>query len=186
MRAHELGIGGVWLIEPDVHVDHRGWFARTFDLDTYADLGLVTDFVQHNQSRSGKGVLRGLHVRIGAGETKVVRCSRGAVFEAVIDVRPGPAFGRIELLTLDDVGMAQLYLPPGVAHGFQVLSDEADICYLHSARYQPDEDITVRWDDPALAIPWPIDPPVLSPRDADADVASEATMRAALDARVWG
>ena len=84
MNARELTIAGAWLIEPDVHSDERGSFARTFDLDTYVELGLVAAFVQHNQSRSQHGVLRGLHVRIGAGEAKVVRCSRGTVFEAVV------------------------------------------------------------------------------------------------------
>lgn len=185
MRARELAITGVWLFEPDVHRDDRGSFARTFDLDVYEQLGLVSQFVQHNQSRSGPAVLRGLHVRIGAGEAKVVRCSRGAVFEVVVDARPGPGFGSVELLQLDDRTMAQLYLPPGVAHGFQVLGDGADICYLHSERYRPDEDISWRWDDPTLGIEWPVRPPILSERDANAAVATQSSMRELLSPELW-
>lgn len=162
-------IDGVHLLTSVRHHDERGWFNRTLDLDWCAERGLPTHFPQHNQSRSHRGVLRGLHVRPGAGESKFVRCASGAVVDHVVDLRPwSPTFLQTERFELDDASMAQLYLPPFVAHGFQVVSDVADVCYLHSARFDGTADVSIAWDDPQLALDWPLGDPVLSERDAAA------------------
>jgi len=175
-------IDGVFALRPTPIADDRGWFARTLDLDWCATRGLETTFVQHNQSRSTRGVLRGLHVRAGRGETKLVRCARGSVVDHVVDTRPwSPTFGRSERFVLDDETMLHLYLPPFVAHGFQVVSDVADICYLHSRPYEAGADISVRWDDPALALAWPIRPPIVSDRDAAAPRLVDAGLEAAFE-----
>jgi dTDP-4-dehydrorhamnose 3,5-epimerase len=162
-------IEGVGLLTPAPIRDERGWFVRVLDLEWCRELGLETAFVHHNQSRSRRGVLRGLHVRGGRGEAKVVRCSRGSIVDHVVDVRPwSPTFGTSERYALDGDDGSSLYLPPFVAHGFQVVSDDADVCYLHSEPYDPRADISIAWNDPALGLDWPIVPPVLSVRDAEA------------------
>ena len=160
-------IPGVMLITPTPIIDERGFFSRTLDLDWLEAAGLWTHFVHHNQSRSRRGVVRGLHVRVGGGEVKLVRCARGSIVDYAVDTRPwSSTFRRIERFVLDDVELAQLYLPPFVAHGFQVVSDEADVCYLHSRPYEPGADLALAWDDPTLGIEWPIDPPMVSARDS--------------------
>ena len=132
-------IDGVFVMTPRLVPDERGWFTRTLDLDWCRDAGLDADFVQHNQSRSHRAVLRGLHVRGGRGETKLVRCARGAVVDYVVDTRPwSPTFRRVERFELDDVDASPpATCRPFIAHGFQVVSDEADVCYLHSRPYEP-------------------------------------------------
>jgi dTDP-4-dehydrorhamnose 3,5-epimerase len=160
-------IQGVMLITPTPIVDERGFFSRTLDIGWLDALGLCTQFVHHNQSRSRRGVLRGLHVRSGAGEVKLVRCARGSIVDYAVDTRPwSPTFRRVERFVLDDVDLRQLYLPPFVAHGFQVVSAEADVCYLHSRPYEPGADLALAWDDPTLGIDWPIEPPLVSERDS--------------------
>ena len=173
-------LDGVFVFRPRRIDDGRGWFVRSLDLEWCTSRGLESTFVHHNQSRSSHGVLRGLHVRTGAGETKLVRCARGSVVDHVVDVRPwSPTFGRSERFVLDDVELVHLYLPPFVAHGFQVTSDVADICYQHSRAYEPGTELTVAWNDPELALVWPIDPPILSARDADAPTLHELDLSAA-------
>ncbi len=126
-------------------------------------------FVQENQSRSRRGTLRGLHMRRELRESKVVRCARGTIFEAVVDLRPwSPTFGQWQSFTLDDIDHRQIFVPAGCAHGFQVISDWADVCYKHDAYYAPDLEAALAWNDPELRIPWPIARPILSPRDAGA------------------
>ncbi|MET0459616.1 MAG: dTDP-4-dehydrorhamnose 3,5-epimerase family protein [Ilumatobacteraceae bacterium] len=163
-------IDGVVVLAPTRHVDERGWFVRSLDIAWLGDLGLQTAFVHHNQSRSARGVLRGLHVRGGAGEVKTVRCARGAVVDHVVDTRPwSPTFGRSERFVLDDDSCHHLYLPRFVAHGFQVVSDDgADVCYLHSEPYEPGADLAIAFGDPELALDWPITPAITSDRDATA------------------
>ena len=175
-------IDGVFVLAPRVSSDERGWFARTLNLEWCRDAGLETSFVQHNQSRSHHAVLRGLHVRGGAGETKLVRCARGAVVDFVVDTRPwSPTFRRVERFELDDITHRHLYLSPFIAHGFQVVSDEADVCYLHSRPYEPDADLAVAWNDPTLSLAWPIVPPVLSGRDASAPTLGEIDLDSAFE-----
>lgn len=164
--VRSTSIPGVALIAPTPIADERGFFSRTLDLAWLADAGMETHFVHHNQSRSRRGVLRGLHVRSGRSEVKLVRCARGTVVDHVVDTRPwSPTFRHVEQFVLDDVNMQQLYLPPFVAHGFQVTSAEADICYLHSRPYEPGADLALAWDDPTLGIAWPVLPPIVSARD---------------------
>ena len=131
-------------------------------------------FVQENQSRSRRGTLRGLHCRRELTEGKLVRCARGRVFEAIVDLRPwSPTFLAQEHLVLDDRDHRQVFVPPGCAHGFLVLSGWADICYRHDDVYQPTLEVGVRWDDPDLAIPWPEVPSTLSERDRHLPVLAE-------------
>ena len=167
--VRETAIPGVVVFAPRPITDERGWFSRTLDLAWLEEAGLETRFVHHNQSRSRRGVVRGLHVRAGHGEVKLVRCARGAVVDHVVDVRPwSPVFGRVERFVLDDDSLQQLYLPPFVAHGFQVVSDVADVCYLHSRPYEAGAELAIAWDDPELGISWPVIPAIVSDRDASA------------------
>jgi dTDP-4-dehydrorhamnose 3,5-epimerase len=173
-------IEGVFLMTPRVIPDERGWFARTFNVEWCRSVGIEVELVQHNQSRSHRGVLRGLHVRSGRGETKLVRCARGSVIDFVVDMRPWSAtFRRVERFALDDEANRQLVLAPFVGHGFQVVSAEADVCYLHSRPYEPDAELVVAWDDASLGISWPISPPVLSSRDASAPCLDDLDLVAA-------
>jgi dTDP-4-dehydrorhamnose 3,5-epimerase len=180
--VHATSIDGVFVFTPRPVRDERGFFVRTLDLDWCREAGLETDFVQHNQSRSRRAVLRGLHVRGGRGETKLVRCARGSLVDHVIDTRPwSPTFRRVARFELDDVLHHHLYLAPFIAHGFQVVSDEADVCYLHSEPYEPESDLAFAWDDPSLELDWPIEPPVLSERDANAPRLDEVDLDAAFE-----
>jgi dTDP-4-dehydrorhamnose 3,5-epimerase len=180
MRA--TSIDGVFVMAPQLVFDERGWFTRTLDLDWCRRAGLESEFVQHNQSRSHHAVLRGLHVRGGRGEAKLVRCARGAVVDFVVDTRPwSPTFRRVERFELDDVDHHHLFLPAFVAHGFQVVSREADVCYLHSRSYEPGAELAVAWNDPSLDLRWPIEPPILSARDAAAPTLGEIDLAAAFE-----
>ncbi len=155
---------------PEPHHDDRGLFTRTFDTKIAAEHGLAAEtFQQDSQSRSRSGVLRGMHGRSGRGEAKLVRCARGAVHDVLVDIRPGSAtFGRQQAFRLDDVEFAHLYVPPGFLHGFQVLTEYADVCYRIDRPHDPAEDLAVRYDDPELAIEWPLAVTLLSARDAAA------------------
>jgi dTDP-4-dehydrorhamnose 3,5-epimerase len=161
---------GVLVFTPTPHHDDRGLFTRTFDTEIARAHGLAPDaFTQDSQSRSRQGVLRGMHGRSGRGEAKLVRCARGAVHDVLVDARPdSPAFGRHEAFLLDDNAFRHLYVPPGLLHGFQVLSDWADVCYRIDRPHDPAEDVAVRYDDPDLAISWPAEVSVISARDAAA------------------
>jgi len=169
-EVRSTDLEGVLLIEPTPIVDDRGFFVRTMSADVLERAGIdATSFVQENQSRSRKGTLRGLHMRKHLSETKVTRCARGSVFEVVVDLRPwSSTFGRWEQFWLDDTAHRQVLVPPGCAHGFQVLSDWADICYKHDAYYAPELEGALAWNDPDLAIPWPLPEPLLSKRDLEA------------------
>lgn len=171
----DSGIEGLRVFEPRPIVDERGWFLRVFDRDTYADAGIdYREQVQENHSRSRMGVLRGLHTRTDLAEAKLVRCVHGRVYDVVVDLRPWSAtFGEWATFLLDDESHRQVLVPPGCAHGFQALSDVADVCYRVTAFFDPSKDAAVAWNDPELAIPWPIAEPVLSTRDRAAPTLSE-------------
>lgn len=174
MQILPTSIAGVHCIVPVVHRDHRGWFHRSFDEAILAAAGLPVHWPQHNASQSLLGVVRGMHVRVGQGESKIVRCEHGAIDDVVIDVRPDSlTFRRQVRFRLDADDHRQLYLPPGVAHGYQALTDVAVVCYLHSAPYVADEERSFRHDDPALAITWSIKPAVTSDRDAAAPLLAD-------------
>jgi dTDP-4-dehydrorhamnose 3,5-epimerase len=160
-------IAGVLHVRPEPFRDDRGFFVRTLDAATLRAAGLdAARFVQENQSRSRRGTLRGLHCRSELSEGKLVRIARGRVFEIIVDLRPwSPTFLVTEHLVLDDKAHRQVFVPPGCAHGFLVLSPLADVCYRHDATYRPGLEAGVRWDDPELAIPWPARPTLVSERD---------------------
>lgn len=167
MKVSDTALPGVLLIEPVVHGDERGFFVETFQAERYRDqAGLALDFVQDNHSRSRRGVLRGLHGQRQHPQGKLVRCARGAVFDVAVDVDPASAtYGQHVGVELNDRNGLQLYVPPGYLHGFLVLSEVADFEYKCTALYDPSDEIGVRWDDPQLAIPWPLTEPQVSEKD---------------------
>lgn len=170
MRVVQTELAGVLLFLPTPHRDERGLFTRTFDTGIAEGHGLKPEtFVQDSQSRSVLGVLRGLHGRSRRGEAKLVRCAHGAVHDVLVDIRPGsPTYARHAAFRLDDVDFAHLYVPPGFLHGFQALTEVADVCYRIDRPHDPAEDIAVRYDDPDLGIEWPLPVSIVSDRDAAA------------------
>ena len=172
MRRLETKLEGPVLLEPDVHGDARGFFVETARANELTDLGVTDTFVQDNHSRSGHGVLRGMHFQ--AGMAKLVRCARGRILDVLVDIRPdSPSFGRWEGVELDDESHRQLYCPDGFAHGFCVLSDVADVIYRCSAYYDPERESGFRYNDPAVGIAWPAIELTVSERDANAPLLSE-------------
>lgn len=172
MRIEPARLAGVALLVPQPHHDARGWFTRTFDaevFDRWLGVGAAATFVQDSQSRSRRGVIRGMHGRAGSGEAKLVRCAHGAVHDVLVDARPdSPTFGEHEVFLLDDVTFGHVYVPPGLLHGFQALTEVADVCYRIDRPHDPAEDLSVSCHDRDLAIDWPVQPAILSPRDASA------------------
>jgi dTDP-4-dehydrorhamnose 3,5-epimerase len=167
----KTALDGVLILEPKVFGDARGFFLESFSQRAFDDaVGRHVEFVQDNQSRSGRGVLRGLHFQAGEhAQGKLVRVVAGAVFDVAVDVRPGSAtFGRWAGAELSADNHRQLWIPPGFAHGFVVLSDQADFLYKTTAYYAPQSEGAVRWDDPDIGIAWPDlgGPPQLSAKDA--------------------
>jgi dTDP-4-dehydrorhamnose 3,5-epimerase len=182
MDVRTTSLTGVLVFVPTPHHDDRGFFTRTFDAGVAASHGVeASAFVQDSQSRSRRGVVRGLHGRGGDGEAKLVRCARGAVHDVVVDARPAsPTFGRHDVFRLDDDRFWHLYIPAGLLHGFQALTDEADVCYRIDREHHPDEDRSVRYDDPELGISWPLSVSGMSARDRAAG--SWAELRRSLGA----
>jgi len=172
-------IAGALLFRPTPHVDERGFFSRTFDRDVVRAAGLDPDaFVQDSLSRSRRGVVRGMHVRSGAGEAKLVRCSYGAVFDVVVDLRPGsPTYLNRETFDLTGDNQVTVYVPAGCAHGFQALTEPADVSYRIDRAHDPAEDVSIRFDDPDLDIPWPLPVTLMSDRDQAAPTLALATAR---------
>jgi dTDP-4-dehydrorhamnose 3,5-epimerase len=160
-------IAGALLFRPVPHVDERGFFSRTFDREVVRSAGIdPAGFAQDSLSRSRQGVVRGMHVRRGAGEAKLVRCSFGAIFDVIVDLRPGsPTHGNWESFELRDDEQTSLYVPAGCAHGFQALTEPADVSYRIDRPHDPSEDVSIAFDDPELAIPWPLPVTVMSRRD---------------------
>src|SRR5581483_7449186 len=164
------------LFRPAPHVDERGFFCRTFDAEVVRAAGLdPAAFVQHSLSRSARGVVRGMHVRRGQGEAKLVRCSYGAIFDVIVDLRPAsPTYRNWESFELRDDEQITLYVPVGCAHGFQALTDPADVSYQINRVHDPSEDVSIAFDDPELAIPWPLSVTVRSGRDRQASSLADA------------
>ena len=168
MRLIESPLPGVKLLAPEVIEDHRGFFMESYNRRRMADLGIEHDFVQDNHSRSVRGVLRGLHYQIGRPQAKLVRATRGRVFDVVVDIRRGsPSFGRWAGAELSEENRHMLYAPVGFAHGFLVLSDTAEFQYKCSDFYSADMERGLPWDDPEIGIDWPLNglEPSLSARD---------------------
>jgi len=168
MIFEPLGLSGAVLIIPEPAADERGFFARTFSRDEFARHGLTTAYVEESVAHNRRaGTLRGLHYQADpASEVKLVRCERGAVFDVIVDLRPGSAtFGQVETVQLDDRSARGLYIPAGFAHGYQSLTDDTLVHYHISAAYEPQLARGIHWEDPDLAISWPLKPSVVSERD---------------------
>lgn len=169
MEFRETELPGVIIVEPRVFADDRGFFMETFHSEKFAQAGIPTTFVQDNHSRSSAGVLRGLHYQEPVAQGKLVRAVTGAIFDVAVDIRPGSStFGRWVGVELNDENRRQLWVPPGFAHGFLVLSDFADVVYKCTELYDAKGDRSIRWDDPEIAIAWPRANPILSKKDAEA------------------
>ncbi len=169
-------IAGALLFRPRPHVDERGFFSRTFDADIARQAGIdPAGFAQDSLSRSARGVVRGMHIRRGLGESKLVRCSYGVVFDVIVDLRPGSAtYGNLESFELRGDEQASLYVPAGCAHGFQALSEPADVSYRIDRPHDPSEDVSIAFDDPELAIAWPLPATLMSERDKQAPSLADA------------
>jgi dTDP-4-dehydrorhamnose 3,5-epimerase len=167
MQVRETAIPGVLIVEPRVLRDARGFFVETYHADRYAAAGIADAFVQDNHSRSQRGTLRGLHWQWRRPQGKLVRAVEGEIFDVAVDLRPeSPTFGRWVGVTLSADDFRQLYVPPGLAHGFYVTSANAQVEYKCTDVYDPEGEQGMRWDDPDLAIAWPLSkPPILSARD---------------------
>ena len=160
----------VILVEPDVHRDERGFFLESYQREKYRDGGIAAEFVQDNHSRSARGTLRGLHAQLAPrAQAKLVRVVAGEIFDVAVDVRRGsPRFGRWVGVALSDRNFRQLYIPPGFAHGFCVLSERAEVEYKCSELYFPENEIAIAWNDPGIGVAWPVENPQLSKRDCEA------------------
>jgi len=174
VKALETRLEGPVLIEPVVHGDERGFFQETYRRGAYAELGVPDEFVQDNHSRSGHGIVRGMHFQVGDGMAKLVRCARGAIVDVLVDLRRGsPTFGEWEAFVLDDERHHQLYCPIGFAHGFCVTGEGADVIYKCSSYYDGEIERGIAYDDPDVGIDWPDVELIPSERDSNAPRLSE-------------
>ena len=166
MRFRPTELPDVILVEPDVHRDQRGFFLETFHARKYAEGGVPGPFVQDNHSRSVQGTLRGLHAQREHPQGKLVRAVEGEMFDVAVDIRPSsPTFGRWVGVRLSGENFRQLYIPPGFAHGFCVLSEVVHVEYKCTDFYRPEDEIGIAWDDPEIGITWPLSDPVISAKD---------------------
>jgi len=167
MKVTESGIKGVFIIEPDVYKDDRGFFMETFHIERYRKLlGINLEFVQDNISRSSKNVLRGMHFQKNYPQGKIVKASRGEILDVIVDLRKdSPTYGTWESFRLSEKNKLQVWIPPGFAHGFLVISDSADFEYKCTEYYHPEDELCLKWDDPEVAIDWPINDPIISEKD---------------------
>ena len=167
MKVTESRIKGVYTIEPDVYIDDRGFFMETFHRERYRKLlGINLDFVQDNISRSSKNVLRGMHFQRNYPQGKIIKVSRGEILDVIVDLRKdSPTYGTWESFKLSEQNKLQVWIPPGFAHGFLVMSDSADFEYKCTEYYHPEDEHCLMWDDPEVAIDWPINDPILSEKD---------------------
>jgi len=170
MNVIKTKLDGCVIIEPKVFGDERGFFLETFQAERYiSEAGITLPFVQDNHSRSSKSVLRGLHFQKTKPQGKLVRVVRGQVYDVAVDIRKGSlTYGQWEGLILSEENKTQLWVPPGFAHGFVVLSDTADFEYKCTDYYDPSDEGSILWNDPDLDISWPVESPVLSNKDANA------------------
>jgi dTDP-4-dehydrorhamnose 3,5-epimerase len=179
MKVTRLEIGGLRLIELDVHGDERGFFVERFNLERFRAEGLPVDFVQDNHSRSRPGVVRGLHYQHTPTQGKLVGVTRGRIFDVAVDIRPdSPTYGQTASGELSDMNGRLLWVPHGFAHGFCVLGDTpADLLYKVNAPYSPDGEGGILWNDPELAIAWPVENPIVSARDQTMPTFAEHRLR---------
>lgn len=178
MKVTETSLKGIKVIEPKLFGDHRGWFMETYNKSVLKEAGIEIEFIQDNQSFSAtKGTLRGLHYQLNPkAQTKLVRCTRGSIFDVAVDIRKGsPTFGKWFGLELSAENKKQLLIPKGFAHGFMTLTDDVEVQYKVDELYAPECDRGVSWNDPTIGIKWPMDiTPVLSAKDEKAPTLNEA------------
>jgi dTDP-4-dehydrorhamnose 3,5-epimerase len=171
MKVEATPLKGVVLLEPRVFGDSRGFFLESWNAGTFREAGLDLDFIQDNHSRSTRGILRGMHYQTEHTQGKLVRVTAGAVFDAVVDLRrSSPSFGKWYGATLSEQNHRMLWVPPGFAHGFYVLSDSADFQYKCTDYYHPESEVSLAWDDPTVGIEWPVpagETPLLSAKDSE-------------------
>lgn len=173
----KTALPGVFMVQPRVYADERGFFLETFHATKFRDAGLPDHFVQDNQSRSRLGVLRGLHYQEPNGQGKLVRCPRGAVWDVAVDVRVGsPFFGKWVGVELNEENSRMLWVPPGFAHGFCTMKDDSDVLYKCTAAWDPATERGIAWNDPDIGIHWPVAEPLLSPKDAAAPRLKDAAV----------
>lgn len=178
MKFQETALEGVILVEPRVFRDERGFFLETYHAERYKKGGIEADFVQDNHSKSSRGILRGLHSQRLHPQGKLVRAVEGRIWDVAVDVRVGsPTFKRWVGYELSADNFLQLYVPPGFAHGFCVLSDTAQVEYKCTDFYHPEDELSIAWDDPDLAIDWPVSEPALSKKDQAAPRLAEVLDR---------
>ena len=169
MKVEQTKLDGVLLVTPQVFGDDRGFFMETYNQAKGVELGLPAEFVQDNHSKSSKGVLRGLHYQNPQWQGKLVRVVQGEIFDVAVDIRHGsPTFGEWVGAYLNDENKQQLYVPEGFAHGFVVTSDTAEVIYKCTSLYAPDQEGSIQWNDPDIGIDWPLDSPLLSQKDSNA------------------
>ena len=169
MEFRRLDLDGVILVAPNIIPDERGFFLETYHRDKYAAGGIPETFVQDNQSFSRQRVLRGLHAQLRHPQGKLVRAIVGEIFDVAVDIRPGsPTFGKWAGATLSGENAHQLYVPPGFAHGFCVLSETAHVQYKCTDVYHPGDEIGVAWNDPDIGVEWPLEDPILNEKDRTA------------------
>lgn len=170
MDINDTPLQDLLVLQPQVHGDERGFFVESWNQNRFHELGLDLNFVQDNHSRSNHGTLRGLHYQLDRPQGKLVRCTQGEVFDVAVDLRrTSPSFGKWYGLPLSATNFTMLWVPPGFAHGFYVVSDVAEFQYKCTEFYHPESEISVRWDDPDIAIEWPLDSgnsPQLSGKDS--------------------
>jgi dTDP-4-dehydrorhamnose 3,5-epimerase len=175
LNIRETTLPGVLIIEPKVFGDARGFFMETYRVDAFREAGIPHEFVQDNHSRSARGVLRGLHYQESNPQGKLVRCTRGALFDVAVDIRRGsPTFARWFGLELSDANKRMLWVPPGFAHGFCALEEGSDLVYKCTSLYDAAADRCILWSDPDIGIDWPIAIPVLSAKDSKAPRLADA------------
>jgi dTDP-4-dehydrorhamnose 3,5-epimerase len=178
MRAIPTALPGVMLVEPVVHRDSRGFFLETYHERRYREAGIAATFVQDNHSRSGRGTVRGLHFQVRRPQGKLVRAVAGEMFDVAVDIRRGsPTFGRWVGARLSSENFRQIYVPPGFAHGFCILSDVGEVEYKCTELYDAEDELGVAWNDPQIGIEWPLAEPLLSAKDKAAPRLAEVMDR---------
>ena len=166
MNILQTALPGVLIIEPDVYRDGRGFFLETYHQEKYVEAGIPLEFVQDNYSRSGRDSLRGLHAQIHYPQGKLIRASQGEIYDVAVDIRRGsPTFSQWIGVTLSGENFKQIYIPPGFAHGFCVISETADLEYKCTELYHPNDELVISWKDSDINISWPVDAPILSKKD---------------------
>ena len=175
LKIQTTALPEVLILEPQVFDDPRGWFMEFYNSAAFASLGLPSTFVQDNQSLSKRGVVRGLHYQLHEPQGKLVRCIRGTIFDVAVDIRrSSPTFGKWTGVELSDSNKLMLWIPPRFAHGFSVLSEEAEVLYKCTTLWHRESDRSLLWNDPELGIDWQVSSPIVASKDAAAPRLREA------------